>query len=76
MRDVQVEYGKEVLCVSGAVAREWAETGLAVWVPSRRNRMVWTARRDPRPVIRGLSCRVGEWPDGQLAGAFLGDVFR
>jgi hypothetical protein len=59
VRDVTVEFGDKELTISMLEAREWVEAGIAEWLP-RRNRMRFTARRDPRPILRGLSAVVGE----------------
>jgi hypothetical protein len=78
MREVTVEFGDRELKVSMAEAREWKDAGLAEWLP-RRNRMRFTARRDPRPVLRGLSSVAGQAAvlelSGDVARAFVRDQF-
>lgn len=78
MREVKVEFGDKELTISMLEAREWADAGIAEWLP-RRNRMRFTARRDPRPVVRGLSAVVGEAVvtsiDRQVAQTFIRDQF-
>lgn len=59
MRDVKVEFGGKELTISLDEAKRWADQGIAEWLP-RRNRMRFTARRDPKLVARGFSTVVGE----------------
>ena len=59
MREVKVEFGDKELTISLREAKQWAEQGIAEWLP-RRNRMKFTARRDPKLVARGFSAVVGE----------------
>jgi hypothetical protein len=59
MRDVTVEFGERELTVSRDEALKWQAAGLAEWLP-RRNRMRFTARRDPKPVLVGMSSVFGE----------------
>jgi len=78
MRDVKVEFGNRELTISMREAREWEVAGLAEWIP-RRNRMRFTARRDPKPVLRGLSAVAGETAvealDPRLAQTFIRNQF-
>jgi hypothetical protein len=64
VRDVKVEFGKRELTISMQEAKRWVEQGIAEWLP-RRNRMKFTARRDPKLVARGFSAVVG----GEIAKA-------
>jgi hypothetical protein len=78
VRDVTVEFGDKELTIPMLEAREWAEAGIAEWLP-RRNRMRFTARRDPRPILRGLSAVVGEAVltsiDRQVARTYIRNQF-
>jgi hypothetical protein len=59
MRNVTVEFGERELVVSRDEALKWYASGLAEWLP-RRNRMRFTARRDPKPVLVGMSSVFGK----------------
>jgi hypothetical protein len=78
VREVKVEFGDKELTISVLEAREWADAGIAEWLP-RRNRIRFTARRDPRPIVRGLSAVVGETVvtsiDRQVAQVFIRNQF-
>lgn len=78
VRDVKVEFGDLELTISLREAEEWNAAGLAEWLP-RRNRMRFTARRDPKPVLRGLSAVAGEAAaailDRQLRQLFIRSQF-
>ena len=78
VRDVTVEFGDKELTISMLEAREWADAGIAEWLP-RRNRMKFIARRDPRPILRGLSALVGEpvltLIDSDVAHTFIRNQF-
>lgn len=78
VRDIIVEFGNRNLTVSMREARKWVAAGLAEWLP-RRNRMAFIARRDPKPVLRGLSAVVGETAvealDPRLAQTFIRNQF-
>ena len=75
---ITVEFGLEELKISVEQAREWYEVGLAVWL-RRRNRMRFVAKRDPKPILSGLSCLVGEAPlvslGREVAHTFIQDQF-
>ena len=78
MSDVTVEYGDQEFTISMREAQAWKAAGLAEWLP-RRKRMRFTARRDPKPVLRGLSAVAGEAAaairDRQLRQTFLRSQF-
>ena len=77
MRQVIVEFGNQELRVGIDEAREWVAAGLARWLP-RRNRMIFMARRDAKPVTRGLSAVVGagivEIGEPETRRAFLDSI--
>jgi hypothetical protein len=74
MREVTVEFGERELVISMDEARKWKADGLAEWLP-RRNRMRFTARRDPKPVLVGMSSvfdkAVVDAPNEDWTGTFI-----